>query len=83
MGAAVVHSVIDLWTGPSSFELDLWVVDVLEEGEARLKTNGETQMKRKRRQAERHKRKRPHWFSVSTSRCRCIKRLENLICDIL
>lgn len=53
--------------------------------EAWLKSNGEKerQMKRKRRQFERHTGKRPHWFSVSMSRCRCTKRLEDLICDIL
>lgn len=37
-----MHSFIDLQTGPTSFQLDLWVVKVLKEGKARLKSNGET-----------------------------------------
>lgn len=41
IGAAVVYSFIDLWTGPTSLELDLWVVKVLKEGEAQLKSNGD------------------------------------------
>lgn len=36
-----MSSFIDLWTGPSSFQLDLWVVKSLKVGETRLKSNGE------------------------------------------